>query len=286
MAEPRLIHSGKVRDVYAYGEELLLVASDRLSAFDVILPDLIPGKGIALTQMSRYWFEALSDEMAHHVISFELTDELKETKPEWKGRTTRCRRSEPMPMECVVRGYLAGSGWKDYEQSGSVQGHALPLGMKESDRLPEPLFTPSTKAKEGHDEPLTEEQARRLVGDRDYELLRDRSLWIYRWAHERARERGIIIADTKFEFGRCGAEILLIDELLTPDSSRFWPLDDYEPGRAQASYDKQYVRDYLLGLKDWNRQPPGPSLSAELIAGTQARYGEAYERITGGRVWW
>jgi len=284
MSELELIHRGKVRDVYAYGSDLLLVASDRLSAFDVILPDPIPGKGINLTQMSRYWFEALHVSIPSHVLSFEVPVGLE--KPEWKGRITHCRRTKPMAIECVVRGYLAGSGWNNYQKTGKVQGFALPVGMKESERLPEALFTPSTKAQEGHDEPLTEEGARQLVGDAMYELLKERSLRIYRWAHEHALERGIIIADTKFEFGMVGEEVLLIDELLTPDSSRFWPTENYGPGRGQASFDKQYVRDYLLGLKDWNRQPPGPVLPADIIRGTQAKYLEAYEKITGKKLDW
>jgi phosphoribosylaminoimidazole-succinocarboxamide synthase len=284
MTELQLIHRGKVRDVYTYGQDLLLVASDRLSAFDVILPDLIPGKGVTLTQMSRYWFEALPKSIPNHVISFAVPADL--NKPEWEGRVTRCRRTQPMMIECVVRGYLAGSAWIDYQKSGCVQGFVLPKGLRESERLPEPLFTPSTKAQEGHDEPLTEPQARSLVGDANYELLRGHSLHIYRWAHEHALKNGIIIADTKFEFGQVAQEVFLIDELLTPDSSRFWPAQHYEPGRGQASFDKQYVRDYLLGLKDWNRQPPGPSLPKEIILGTQAKYAEAYEKITGMKISW
>jgi phosphoribosylaminoimidazole-succinocarboxamide synthase len=282
MPELELIHRGKVREVYSYGSDLLLVASDRISAFDVILPDPIPGKGTTLTQMSRYWFEALPQSIPHHVISFEVPAGL--DKPEWKGRITHCRRTKPMIIECVVRGYLAGSGWNDYRKTGKVQGFDLPSGLRESDRLPEALFTPSTKAQEGHDEPLTEIQARQVVGDSTYEVLKERSLQIYRWAHEHALKRGIIIADTKFEFGAVGDEVLLIDELLTPDSSRFWPAEAYEPGRGQTSFDKQYVRDYLLGLKDWNRQPPGPPLPPEIIRGTQAKYLEAYEKITGQKL--
>lgn len=279
MPEPELIHRGKVREVYAWKDQLLLVASDRISAFDVILPDPIPEKGIALTQMSKYWFDRLPEDIVHHVISFDVPEGI--DRPEWKGRITCCRRTQPMPIECVVRGYLAGSGWNDYKKTGKLQGFDLPAGMKESDKLPQPLFTPSTKAQEGHDEPLTEAQAREIVGDATYELLRDRSIRIYQWAHDQALKEGIIIADTKFEFGSCDDGVLLIDEILTPDSSRFWPQDLYQPGQGQPSFDKQYVRDYLLSLKDWDRQPPGPTLPPEVIAETRRKYLEAYERITG-----
>ncbi|MDZ4787746.1 MAG: phosphoribosylaminoimidazolesuccinocarboxamide synthase [Blastochloris sp.] len=282
MSDVTLVHSGKVRDVYAYGKDLLLVASDRISAFDVILPDLIPQKGITLTQISRYWFSELPETIQSHVISFEVPEDL--NKPEWCGRITHCHRTLPMTIECVVRGYLTGSAWKEYQQTGCVQGFNLPKGLRESEQLPQPLFTPSTKAQEGHDEPLTENEARDVVGDDAYELLREQSLTIYAWAHKHALERGIIIADTKFEFGRLGDDLILIDELLTPDSSRFWPASDYAVGRAQASFDKQYVRDYLLGLTDWNRQAPGPSLPQEIIEGTQAKYLEAYERVTGEKL--
>jgi phosphoribosylaminoimidazole-succinocarboxamide synthase len=284
MPEPVLIHSGKVRDVYAYGEELLLIASDRISAFDVIMPDPIPGKGITLTQMSRYWFEALPSSIPHHALSFIAPAEL--AREDWQGRCTRCRKTRPMTIECVVRGYLAGSGWNDYQKTGSLQGFKLPPGMQEAERLPQPLFTPSTKAQEGHDEPLTEAQARQVVGDQVYEVLRSRSLEIYQWAHQHALKQGIIIADTKFEFGAIGDEIILIDELLTPDSSRFWPAEAYQPGKNQPSFDKQFVRDYLLTLKDWNRQAPGPALPSEILSGTRQKYLEAYEKITGQAASW
>lgn len=277
--ELELIHRGKVREVYAYQGEILLVASDRISAFDVILPDPIPQKGAILTALSQYWFERLPAKIPSHVISFQVPSGL--DQPSWAGRVTRCRRTQPMPIECVVRGYLAGSGWKDYLRTGCVQGYELPTGMAESERLPQPLFTPSTKAQEGHDMPLTESQARAMVGDLTYEVLRDRSLEIYAWAHAHALEKGIIIADTKFEFGQVGDEILLIDELLTPDSSRFWPLAQYEGGRGQASFDKQFVRDYLLSLPDWNQQEPGPRLPESIITGTKNKYVEAYECLTG-----
>lgn len=280
--QPQLIHQGKVRDVYAWGDDLLLVASDRISAFDVILPDPIPGKGVSLTQMARFWFEKLSPICDHHVVSFDLPHEL--DRPEWKNRTTWCRRAETVALECVVRGYLSGSGWKDYQKTGCVQGFRLPPGLKESGRLPEPIFTPTTKANAGHDQPLTEAEARALVGDGLYERLRDLSLRIYQFGHDFARERGIIIADTKFEFGWVDEELSLIDEVLTPDSSRFWPVESYAPGGPQASYDKQFVRDYLLTLKDWDQQPPGPDLPSSVVEGTRTRYAQAYEKLTGNSL--
>lgn len=280
--QPQLIHQGKVRDVYAWGDDLLLVASDRISAFDVILPDPIPGKGAALTQMARFWFEKLTPICDHHVVSFDLPSEL--NRPEWKNRTTWCRRAETVALECVVRGYLSGSGWKDYQKTGRVQGFQLPPGLKESDKLPEPIFTPTTKATAGHDQPLTEAEARELVGSELYERLRDLSLRIYRFGHDFARERGIIIADTKFEFGWVDEELSLIDEVLTPDSSRFWPVDSYAPGGPQPSYDKQFVRDYLLTLKNWDQKPPGPGLPPEVVEGTRTRYAQAYEKLTGNSL--
>jgi phosphoribosylaminoimidazole-succinocarboxamide synthase len=279
MPEPILLHQGKVRDVYAYGDQLLLVATDRISAFDVVLPNPIPGKGVALTQLSRFWFEQLPQQIPSHVVSFEVPEGL--DRPEWRNRVTVCRRARPVPMECVVRGYLSGSGWNDYKKTGMVQGLGLPAGLQESSRLPEPIFTPTTKAAAGHDEPLTAGQAVELVGEKLYAQLKELSLGIYCWAHEFALQRGIIIADTKFEFGRFGDGIILIDEILTPDSSRFWPAANYEPGKGQPSFDKQFVRDYLLGLEDWNRQPPGPELPPNIIKGTQDKYCEVYARLTG-----
>jgi phosphoribosylaminoimidazole-succinocarboxamide synthase len=280
MAAPQLIHQGKVRDVYRWNDRILLVASDRISAFDVILPTPIPGKGVILTQLSRFWFERFTTITPHHVVGFDLPPDT--ARPEWEGRVTICRSAATVPLECVVRGYLAGSGWNDYRQTGSVQGFALPGGLKESERLPVPLFTPSTKASEGHDEPLTEAQARRHVGDALYEELRLRSLTLYQQAHAYAAERGVIIADTKFEFGHTPeGELILIDECLTPDSSRFWPADAYAPGGSQPSFDKQFVRDYLLSLHDWNRHPPGPALPADIVDGTRRKYLEAYDRLTG-----
>lgn len=279
MSDPQLLHQGKVRDVYQWQNDLLLVASDRISAFDVILPDLVPGKGRALTQISKFWFDRFASQIPHHVISFDLPPGL--DRPDWKNRTTWCRRAEGIPVECVVRGYLSGSAWVDYQRTGTVQGHPLPPGLVESAQLPEPLFTPTTKAQAGHDEPLTEEGARAILGNALYEKLREQSLHLYEEGRTFAAGRGIIIADTKFEFGRIDGQIILIDELLTPDSSRFWPVDSYVPGQPQPSFDKQFVRDYLLSLKDWNRQPPGPSLPPAVIQGTQERYATAHRLLTG-----
>ncbi|MEM6885699.1 MAG: phosphoribosylaminoimidazolesuccinocarboxamide synthase [Verrucomicrobiota bacterium] len=284
MAEPQRIHQGKVRDVYEWEDSLLLVATDRISAFDVILPNSIPQKGIALTQLSRFWFQHLPDHIPHHVISFDLPPEL--DHPEWQNRTTWCKKAEVIPMECVVRGYLAGSGWDAYQSSGKIQGHELPTGIKESGRLHEPLFTPTTKAAEGHDEPLTEAEAIDCVGAELYESLKTRSLEIYSWAHEFALQKGLIIADTKFEFGTIAGEICLVDECLTSDSSRYWPADDYEPGRGQHAFDKQFVRDYLKSLTDWNRQPPGPELPEDIVERTRKRYIDAYTLITGNTFNW
>ncbi len=275
--ELNLHSSGKVREIYEAGEgELVMVASDRISAFDVVLPEPIPDKGKVLTQMSIFWFETTGAIVPNHFISEDVPDEV-------AGRAIRCKRLEMYPVECVVRGYITGSGWKEYQQSGSVCGIELPGGLQESDQLPEPIFTPATKAEIGdHDENVDFDRAAEIVGSRPLmEELRRISIELYEHARAHAHERGIILADTKFEFGASpGAEIVLGDEVLTPDSSRFWPADEYEPGRGQASFDKQYVRDYL-SEQDWNREPPAPPLPAEVIAGTTARYREAYERITG-----
>ncbi|MFH1067718.1 MAG: phosphoribosylaminoimidazolesuccinocarboxamide synthase, partial [bacterium] len=274
---------GKVRDIFSWGDDLLLVATDRISAFDVVLPTPIPGKGLALTQLSKFWFEKFAYQIPHHVLSFDLPKELQET--EWEGRVMRCRRAQVIPMECVVRGYLAGSGWKDYQKTGALQGQALPSGLQQAARLPQPLFTPTTKAEKGHDVPLTEAGARQHVGDELYEELKRQSLYIYQLAHDYALERGIILADTKFEFGWIDGKVCLIDELLTPDSSRFWPVDQYQPGKDQPSFDKQYVRNYLLSLPDWNQQPPGPELPPRIVEETRRKYHEAYVRLTGKKLW-
>ena len=272
---------GKVRDIYELGDRLLIVATDRLSAFDVVLPTPIPDKGRVLTQLSIFWFEKLADIVPHHVISAkEFTGELAPYRDSLDGRAMLVRRTEPIPIECVVRGYLSGSGWKDYQKTGTVCGISLPAGLRESDRLPEPIFTPSTKATTGHDENISFAETVTRVGRPLAERLRDTSLAIYRRASEYAAARGIIIADTKFEFGLIGEELIWIDEALTPDSSRFWPGDQYASGKAQPSFDKQFVRDYLERI-GWNRQPPAPILPADVVAGTREKYREAYQRITG-----
>jgi phosphoribosylaminoimidazole-succinocarboxamide synthase len=281
------LRSGKVRDLYAVSHDrLLLVASDRLSAFDVVLPTEIPDKGRVLTGLSRFWFSRTQDLIANHLVSVSPDDipgDAPADSDELHGRMMLCRRVEPLPIEVIVRGYLAGSGWKDYGRTGAVCGIALPGGLRESDRLPEPLFTPSTKASEGHDENISLDQAAELVGADVARRVAELAIALYRRGAEIAEPAGIILADTKFEFGTDpeSGELLLIDEVLTPDSSRFWDASDFEPGRAQASFDKQYVRDYLETL-DWDKTPPGPELPGEVVAGTRARYVEAFERITGG----
>jgi phosphoribosylaminoimidazole-succinocarboxamide synthase len=272
---------GKVRDIYEVGDKLLIVATDRLSAFDVVLPTPIPDKGKVLTQLSLYWFEKLAGLVPNHIISAkDFGGELAPYAAELAGRGMLVRKTEPAPIECVVRGYISGSGWKDYQKTGAICGIQLPAGMRESDRLPEPIFTPSTKATTGHDENISFEQTVETVGRPLAEKLRDTSLAIYRSAVEHAAGRGIIIADTKFEFGMIGDELIWIDEALTPDSSRFWPADEYVPGRTQPSFDKQYVRDYLEKI-GWNKQAPGPALPADVVAATRGKYREAYQRITG-----
>ena len=285
------LRSGKVRDLYAVGsDQLLLVASDRLSAFDVVLPTPIPDKGRVLTGVSRFWFDRTADLVANHLVGVAPEDipgfaggpADPAEAAELRGRMMLCRRVDPLPIEVIVRGYLAGSGWKDYGRTGAVCGIPLPAGLRESDRLPEPLFTPSTKAEQGHDENISIDQAAELVGQDVAERVADLAIALYRRGAEIAEPAGVILADTKFEFGIDPAtgELILIDEVMTPDSSRFWDASDYEPGRAQASFDKQYVRDYLETL-DWDKTPPGPELPADVVAGTRARYVEAFERITG-----
>jgi phosphoribosylaminoimidazole-succinocarboxamide synthase len=272
---------GKVRDIYDLGDRLLIVATDRLSAFDVVLPTPIPDKGRVLTQLSLFWFEKLADIVPHHLISTnDFTGELAPYAASLDGRAMLVRRTDPVPIECVVRGYLSGSGWKDYQQTGAVCGIPLPTGLRESERLPEPIFTPSTKATTGHDENISFEETVARVGRPLAEKLRDTSLAIYHRAADYAAARGIIIADTKFEFGLIGNQLIWIDEALTPDSSRFWPGDQYAPGKPQPSFDKQYVRDYLEHI-GWNKQPPAPALPPEVVAGTREKYREAYQRITG-----
>lgn len=272
---------GKVRDIYEVGDRLLIVATDRLSAFDVVLPTPIPDKGRVLTQLSLFWFEKLADIVPHHVIAAKgFTGELAAYASVLEGRAMLVRRTEPVPIECVVRGYISGSGWKDYQKTGAVCGIALPAGLREADRLSEPIFTPATKATTGHDENISFEQAAATVGRPLAERLRDTSIAIYKRAAAHAAERGIIIADTKFEFGLIGNDLIWIDEALTPDSSRFWPADRYAPGKAQPSFDKQYVRDYLERIS-WTKQPPAPALPPDVVAGTRDKYREAYRCITG-----
>ena len=270
---PEAVHvaSGKVREIYALGEErLLLVASDRISTFDVVLPTPIPDKGRVLTGLSAFWFARTRHIVPNHLL---------EIRPD--GRTMVCRRLEMLPIEYVVRGYLAGSGWRDYRETRTVCGHVLPEGLRESERLPEPIFTPATKATEGHDENIDEQQAAALCGEKRYREAKHASLELYRFASAHAEERGIILADSKFELGVApDGTMALGDEALTPDSSRFWPVDGYEPGAAQPSFDKQFVRDWCEAT-GWDKIPPGPELPDDVVAGTRARYVEAFERLTG-----
>ncbi|MBQ7589240.1 MAG: phosphoribosylaminoimidazolesuccinocarboxamide synthase [Verrucomicrobia bacterium] len=277
------VKSGKVREVFDLGEHLLFVATDRISAFDCIMPNGIPNKGKALTQMSHYWFDETESIIKNHRVAradAPLPPELKPFEAKLAGRSMIVLKAKPLAIECVVRGYLAGSGWKEYKKSQSVCGVALPAGLLESSELPEPIFTPSTKAEEGHDENISFEQAEKIVGSDIARKVRDASIRLYSWARDHARKRGIIIADTKFEFGLFNGEVILIDEVLTPDSSRFWPMSEYQPGRGQSSFDKQFVRDYLENL-GWNKQPPAPKLPADVVARTAEKYAEAYRCLTG-----
>lgn len=279
-----LLHRGKVRDVYQVDERsLLLVATDRLSAFDCVLPTPIKRKGAVLTSLSEFWFGRLRQLTAHHLITvdFEKMPEIVRRNEALRGRSMLVKKTRVFPVECVVRGYLEGSGWKDYQKNGEICGHRLPPNLKQCKQLPHPIFTPSTKASAGHDENITEAEFAEIVGEKAAAGLRSRALKIYQAASEYALERGIIIADTKFEFGADeSGEILLIDEVLTPDSSRFWSAETYEPGRAQPSFDKQFVREYLETL-DWNKQPPAPELPPEIAEATTERYLEAYKILTG-----
>jgi phosphoribosylaminoimidazole-succinocarboxamide synthase len=285
---PGFVRSGKVRDIFALDDErLVLVASDRISAFDVVLPTAIPDKGRVLTGISRYWFRETEAAriMPNHLLSTDvasLPESYAAASDELRGRSMICRRANVLPVELIVRGYLAGSGWKDYGRTGGVCGIPLPTGLRESDKLPEPIFTPSTKAEVGHDENISFDAMVSLVGAQRAEEARAKARALYSFAASRAEPAGMILADTKFEFGILpSGDMILIDEVLTPDSSRFWDAATYEPGRAQESFDKQFVRDYLETL-DWDKTPPGPELAAEVVAGTRARYVEAFERITGG----
>jgi phosphoribosylaminoimidazole-succinocarboxamide synthase len=284
LGELNLLSRGKVRDIYDCGDTLLIVTTDRISAFDVVLPEGIPHKGKVLSQLSAFWFEVMSDVIPHHLISMDSGDfppVCKNYEHTLKGRSMLVKKAQPLPVECVVRGYLAGSGWKEYQETTSICGIPVKEGLKESASLGEPLFTPSTKAELGdHDENITMEQVKEMIGGELADRLKEVSITLYKKGREMAREKGIIIADTKFEFGLVEGELILIDEVLTPDSSRFWPEDEYEPGRAQRSFDKQFVRDYLLTLT-WDKKPPAPHLPEEIVRKTSERYLEAFQRLTG-----
>ena len=281
------IRSGKVREIFDLGDRLLFVASDRISAFDVIMPNGIPRKGEVLTQISYFWFAQTGSFQPNHLLSQPgepLPKELQPFADKIGPRYMIVKKSKPLAIECIVRGYLAGSGWKEYQKSQTVCGIKLPPGLKESSELPEPLFTPSTKAETGHDENISFDQAKKIVGDQVAEQVRAASIKVYNHARDYARKRGIIIADTKFEFGLDDKHgLILIDEVLTPDSSRFWPADQYASGKSQPSFDKQFVRDYLETL-DWDKTPPGPKLPDDVVAKTTAKYLEAYERLTGKKL--
>ncbi len=278
----RLLRRGKVRDIYELRDYLLLVASDRVSAFDVVLPGGIPGKGKVLTRISLFWFNYVKDIVDNHVVATEVDDfppELRGQEDVLEGRSMLVKKAKPLPVECIVRGYLSGSGWKEYKEQGTICGIALPRGLVESSRLDEPIFTPSTKAEEGHDINITFDEVVKTIGRETAERIRDVSLRVYLKAREIAEKKGIIIADTKMEFGTYQGELILIDELLTPDSSRFWSAKDYRPGQGQDSYDKQIVRDYLLTL-DWDKTYPGPELPEDIVRKTAARYTEILEILT------
>ncbi|MDT4895793.1 MAG: phosphoribosylaminoimidazole-succinocarboxamide synthase [Acidobacteriota bacterium] len=288
LSELHLMRRGKVRDVYEVNDEhLLIVATDRISAFDCILPTPIARKGEVLTSLSRFWFERLGHIVPNHLVATEMAampEVIRQYDTDLRGRSMLVRRTEVFPIECVVRGYITGSGWKDYLRTGEVCGHKLPAGLSESEQLPEPIFTPATKAEEGHDENISEARMSEILGEETTAILRDISLRIYTEASEYARTRGIIIADTKFEFGKDkDGRIILIDEVLTPDSSRFWPAAQYEPGKSQPSFDKQFVRDYLETL-NWNKQPPAPPLPPEIAQATTERYLEAYRLLAGSEL--
>lgn len=279
------VASGKVRDIYDLGEHLLLVASDRISAFDCILPTAIPRKGEVLTRLSAFWFEKF-DFLPNHIVATEFADfpsVLRPFQAQLEGRSMLVKKAQPLPVECVVRGYLAGSGWKEYQTSKSVCGISLPEGMLQAAQLPETLFTPSTKAVSGHDENISWDECRRILGDDVASQVRSHAIALYEAGRTWAAGKGIIIADTKFEFGLLNGQVILIDECLTPDSSRFWPATDYAPGMSPPSFDKQFVRDYLETL-DWDKTPPAPSLPDAIVERTSAKYREAYERLTGSSL--
>ena len=285
-----LLSRGKVRDVYSIDDQrILIVATDRISAFDSVMPNGIPNKGKMLTQLSLFWFQRLRDMVRTYTVRTHLINanasayplQLRPFREQLEGRSMLVRKLKIVPIECIVRGYLAGSGWKEYQKTGTVCGHKLPEGLRESDKLPTPIFTPSTKAESGHDENISISEAEKLVGSRTISILEDQSIQLYTAAANYASMRGIIIADTKFEFGLDeGNNVILADEVLTPDSSRFWDVETYKPGQSQDSFDKQYVRDYLESI-NWNKEPPAPTLPDEVVAGTEAKYLEAYHRLTG-----
>jgi len=284
LGEANLFHRGKVRDTYDLGDRLLMVATDRISAFDVVLPNGIPDKGRVLTQLSDFWFGRTSDVAPNHFIrlidSTEVDGVPFAMPSELIGRSMLIRKATRLDVECVARGYLAGSGWVEYRDTGKVCGIPLPPGLRESDELPEPIFTPATKAESGHDINISFDEVVKIVGERTASIVRDRTLAVYSFARDYARQRGIIIADTKLEFGWLGDELIVIDEMLTPDSSRFWPADGYQPGKPQPSFDKQFVRDWLIAT-GWNREPPPPVLPDDVVTGTADRYREAFHRLTG-----
>jgi len=278
-----LLPRGKVRDIYDLGEHVLLVATDRISAFDVVLPTPIPGKGAVLTQMSAFWFGQTEHLVPNHLVAADvdaMPPELRRHADALRGRAMLGRKARRLDVECVARGYLAGSGWAEYRRAGTIGGQSAPAGLQESSELPEPLFTPTTKAESGHDQPMSFADVEALVGRELAARLRDATLAVYGWARAFARERGIIIADTKLEFGLVGDQLIVIDELLTPDSSRFWPADQYRVGQGQPSFDKQYVRDFLEG-SGWDKQPPAPELPPEVVERTSQKYRQAYRRLVG-----
>jgi phosphoribosylaminoimidazole-succinocarboxamide synthase len=279
----KLLGRGKVRDIYDVGEHLLIIATDRLSAFDVVLPSPIPNKGKVLTQMSEFWFDHFKDFVSNHVVSSHIAEYPKQLQPfrdQLEGRSMLVKKAKVFPIECVARGFLTGSGLKDYNKTGRVCGIQLPAGLRDSDRLPGPIFTPATKAETGHDENISEEQAAKVIGQENIRKLKELTLSIYSQAVDFAAKRGIIICDTKFEFGTIDGKISIVDEMLTPDSSRFWPADHYSPGRPQPSFDKQFVRDYLERIQ-WNKQPPAPALPDDIVQATSAKYVEALRILTG-----
>ena len=283
-ASLKLLKRGKVRDVYDLGEHLLMIATDRISAFDVVMPNPVPDKGIILTQISLFWFNIMQSLIHNHVVASDVKDYPDICQPyadALQGRSMLVKKAQPLPVECIVRGYISGSGWNEYKESGSICGIPLPEGLKESQQLPEPIFTPSTKAEQGeHDINIDFKEAANLIGKEEAEKIRDLSVAIYKKGADLADQKGIIIADTKFEFGSVGDDIILIDEILTPDSSRFWPKESYNPGGPQKSYDKQYLRDYLSTL-DWDKKAPGPALPADVIANTRQKYLDALIQLSG-----